>query len=188
MIYDRLESTDSNGNNIGTINDETILKITNAVLASDSNNEIFYFLLQVYQTVYGIKTKDLQAQFIAEWCEIYRHFGIETVQQVIEKVRKLVTDDNLMEREDIDNEIDGMMAVGVVWLTKLHQRHGDGVTSECNSGINTAMTSTSNILNVIPKTRDMWIADSGASCHMKNSRIGMTNLIKNDSKIKIGKW
>jgi hypothetical protein len=48
------------------------------------------------------------------------------------------------------------------------------------------MISTSNILYVVPKTQDMWIADSGPSCHLTNSRIGMTNLIKNDSKIKIG--
>jgi hypothetical protein len=114
MIYDRYNSTDSNKNNIGTINDETILKITNVVLASDSKNEIFYFLLQVFKQVYGIQTNDLQAQFIAERCEIYRHFGIETVQQVIEKVRKLLTDEDVMERDDIDDEIDGMMVVGVV--------------------------------------------------------------------------
>jgi hypothetical protein len=114
MIYDRYDSTDSSEKHIGTIIDETILKITNAVLASDSKNGIFYFLLQVYQQVYVIKTNVLQVQFIAEWCEIYRHFGIETVQQVLEKVRKLVTDDDLLEREDIDDEIDGTMAVGVV--------------------------------------------------------------------------
>jgi hypothetical protein len=105
---------------------------------------------------------------------------------VIEQVRTLVTDDDLMERDNINAEIDGMMAVGVVWLQKLHQRHHDEVMSENHSGFNTAMISSSNTLNVVPKTRDMWIADSSASCHMTSSRIGMTNLIKNNSEIKIG--
>ena len=55
---------------------------------------------------------------------------------------------------------------------------------ECNESKNIALKS--NQFNIISRQKDLWIADSGASFHMTNSKHGMINLVKNNSKIKIG--
>jgi hypothetical protein len=58
------------------------------------------------------------------------------------------------------------------------------VMVECKESTNMALKS--NQLNSVSSRKDLWIADSGASCHMTNSKYGMINLVKNNSEIKIG--
>lgn len=55
------------------------------------------------------------------------------------------------------------------------------VMVECEATKCMALKSTQ--LNIVSSRKDLWIADSEASCHMTNSKHGMINLVKNNSEI-----
>ena len=106
----------------------------------------------------------------------------------IRKVQKFLYDDNLVEREDFKEENNSILDIGVEWLQNYHQKLSiDNDKRNYDSNINIGMICASNKLNnTNPYCKDLWIADSGTSCHMTNSKDGMTNLITNNFQIKIG--
>jgi gag-polypeptide of LTR copia-type len=185
MIYDKIhdESTHNANNTLKFKN-----QIISAVKGSTPETEIFIFIFQVYDHVYGVSEKSVnnQDKFIAEWASIYNKFNITQVTHVIQEVRKLLSDDDLIEREDIAEEIDGMLIVGVEWLLQLHQRCEPTSKNNINSvnENNNDMVFLLTIANNMQQSQQhLWIADSGASCHMTNPKEGMSSLVKTENRI-----
>jgi len=98
--------------------------------------------------------------------------------------------DNVMDFEDPGIDEDNVEDLGKVHFEDVSELEGFELiaepTTEFGNTCNVSMAQdTTMLLKEIKDTKDLWIADTGATCHLTNREDGMTKLTSSDKEIHI---